>query len=236
MTLTFLWCKYEQDDMATNGPITKAAARGIRAGQKAMAKKWSFLAIFAVVFLLSTSVLAALDLLPDVSADVASAPTATLTASAVEAATVPELPTKIEIPSIHLSVTVSNPMTTDVQVLDNALLSGAVRYPSSSELGETGNVIIFGHSSYLPIVNNPAYKTFDGIQNLKPGDRITVTGSAHAYVYAVQSVQKENTATGAIPLTVQGSVLTLATCNSFETTSDRFVVTANLVESDPLGA
>jgi LPXTG-site transpeptidase (sortase) family protein len=222
--------------MANNGTATKAAVGGIRAAQKAMTKKWSFLVTFALVFLLSTSTLAALDLLPDVSSDIAKVPTATLSASAVEAAPTPELPTKIQIPAIKLSVTVSNPMTTDVQVLDNALLSGAVRYPSSSELGEAGNVIIFGHSSYLPIVNNQAYKTFDGIQNLKPGDLITVTGSAHTYVYAVQSVQKENTATGSIPLTVSGSVLTLATCNSFETTSDRFVVTANLVESDPIGA
>ncbi|MDB5266153.1 MAG: Peptidase sortase-like protein [Parcubacteria group bacterium] len=223
--------------MANNGPATIAAVRGIRAGQKALTKKWSFMAVFALVFLSSFGSLAALDLLPDASkAEAAKPATTTLTASAVEAAPTPELPTKIEIPAIKLSVTVSNPTSTDAQVLDNALLTGAVRYPSSSELGEQGNVIIFGHSSYLPIVNNPAYKTFDGIQNLKTGDRITVTGSGHTYVYSVQSVQKENTATGAIPLTVSGSVLTLATCNSFETTSDRFVVTANLVESDPLGA
>jgi LPXTG-site transpeptidase (sortase) family protein len=200
-----------------------------------MTRKWSFLAAFALVFLVTFGTLGALDLLPDAASTVAPKPAA-LAASAVIAAPSPELPTKIEIPAIKLSATVSNPESTDVNVLDNALLTGAVRYPSSSKLGEAGNVIIFGHSSYLPIVNNSAFKTFDGIQNLKQGDRISVTGSGHVYVYAVTSVVKANAETDAIPLTVSGSVLTLATCNSFATKSDRFVVTANLVESDPLGA
>jgi LPXTG-site transpeptidase (sortase) family protein len=222
--------------MTTNGPITTAAVRGIRASQKAASRKYSFLAVFAVVFLITYSALVALDLLPDAPKTVAKAPVTTLTASAVQAVATPELPTKIEIPSIHVSVSVANPDSTDVEVLDNALLKGAVRYPSSSKLGVAGNVIIFGHSSYLPIVNNQAFKTFDGIQNLKPGDRITVTGSKYTYVYAVESVKKADAATDSIPLNVTGSVLTLATCNSFATKSDRFVVTANLVESDLLGA
>lgn len=222
--------------MALNTPATGAAVRSIRAGQKVASRKFSFLAVFALVFLVSFSTLASLDLLPDASKAVANTSGPTLSASAVQAIATPELPAKIEIPAIKLSATISNPESTDTEVLDTALLKGAVRYPSSSKLGEAGNVIIFGHSSYLPIVNNPAYKTFDGIQNLKPGDRITVTGSAHVYVYAVESVVKANANTDAIPLTVSGSKLTLATCNSFATKSDRFVVTANLVESDPLGA
>jgi LPXTG-site transpeptidase (sortase) family protein len=221
--------------MANNSSATKAAVRGIRAGQKALTKKWSFMAAFVLVFLASVSTLNALDLLPDASSKNA-VPKTALTASVVEAAPAPELPTKIEIPAIKLSATISNPESTNAEVLDEALLKGAVRYPSSSKLGEAGNVIIFGHSSYLPIVNNPAFKTFDGIQNLKEGDRITVTGSGHTYVYAVETVVKANAETDAIPLTVDGSKLTLATCNSFATKSDRFVVTAKLVESDPLGA
>jgi LPXTG-site transpeptidase (sortase) family protein len=222
--------------MATNGPATKAAARGIRAGQKAMTRKWSFLAVFALIFFTSYSTLVALDLVPEPSADGDTAAT-TLTASAVQAVVAaPELPTKIEIPSIKLSVSVANPTSTNVEVLDNALLKGAVRYPSSSKLGEAGNVIIFGHSSYLPIVNNPAFKAFDGIQDLKEGDRITVTGSGHTYTYAVESVVKADADADAIPLNVEGSKLTLATCNSFGTKSGRFVVTANLVESDLVGA
>ena len=155
-------------------------------------------------------------------------------AAPIEAVTVPELPTRIEIPAIGLSETVANPNSTDVAVLDRALLAGPVRYPSSSKLGEAGNVIIFGHSSYLPIVNNKAFKSFNGIQKLKEGDRITVTGDGHVFVYAVQTVTQESALSDSIPLGGDEPVLTLATCDSFGEKTDRFVVTAALVETRAL--
>ena len=147
-----------------------------------------------------------------------------------------ELPTKVVISSIGLSVKVANPATTDVNSLDQYLLSGAARYPTSATLDQQGNVILFGHSSYLPVVINQAYKTFDGIQKLKAGDTITVYSSTHVFTYAVTNVQQQNATTDSIPLTTTGHTLTLATCDSFGTKSDRFVVTATLVSSSPLGS
>lgn len=204
-----------------------------RAGQTAYTKKWSFLAVFAFIFILTTSAAASLDVLPNPPASTPAAVAEAVTP--VVAVASPELPTKIQIPSINLSVSVSNPTSTDVELLDNALLKGAVRYPTSSKLGEEGNVIIFGHSSYLPIVNNKNFKAFDGIQNLKSGDRITVSSDNHQYVYAVTDVRKASAASDdSIPLSTTGHTLTLATCNSFGQKSDRFVVTATLVETDTL--
>jgi len=221
--------------MATNSTSVKAAAGIARASQKAYHRKWSFLVVFVMVLFISTSVAAALDILPDAPVKEAVAvDSADLIAAPAVAVSAPELPTKIEIPAISLSQKVSNPTSTDVQLLDNALLTGPVRYPSSSKLGVAGNVIIFGHSSYLPIVHNQAFKAFDGIQKLKKGDLITVTGESHTFVYAVDTVEKENTAEDAIPLAVDGSKLTLATCDSFGEKSDRFVVTATLVETNAL--
>ena len=220
--------------MSNKSATIHAAAGLVNASRRAYARKWSFLALFVLILLGSTGVAGALDILPDPQPE----ETATLTtqaASPLVALAAPESPTKIVIPAINLSATVSNPSSTDIEVLDNALLKGAVRYPSSSNLGEEGNVIIFGHSSYLPIVNNKAFKTFDGIQKLKAGDRIEVTGSGHTYVYAVDTVAKGTTA-DAIPLNVQGSKLTLATCDSFGEKTDRFIVTATLVETDPIAS
>ena len=209
-----------------------------RAGAYAWSRKWSFLATFLVIFFLTVAVLARFDLLPDppkAASTEAAVAEASSTMPAVLPAT-PEDPVKIEIPKVGVSAMIANPETTNADALDALLLKGAVRYPTSAKLGETGNVVLFGHSSYLPIVKNPAYKTFDGIQKLSPGDRITVYSSDEAYTYAVRSVEKENANQGAIPLSVAGKVLTLSTCNSFATKEDRFVVTADLVESHPLGA
>lgn len=197
-------------------------------------QKWSFLGVFLAAFLIMVLVLAQLDLLPNPPKTVATSPSVSLAASPVlvtQQAAVSELPTKIEIPTIGISQTIQNPDSTDVAKLDHALLSGLVRYPTGAKLGEKGNMIVFGHSSYLPIVNNQNFKALNGIQKLKKGDEITVYGNGRAYVYAVETVSKEDANSAAIPLQVSGSKLTLATCDSFGTKSDRFVVVAAFVES-----
>lgn len=220
-----------------------SATRLIVAVQKARGRKWSFLVVSCICFFGSVMLLARLDLLPEAPApEVTAAPAVTLAASplvagvaGVEAVSaVAEAPEKIEIPSIKLAVNVSNPVSTSIDVLDRALLTGAVRYPSSAKLNEPGNVVIFGHSSYLPVVNNPAFKAFTGIEKLHAGDTIIVYSSGRVHTYAVRSVTKEDANSAGIPLSVAGKVLTLSTCNSFGEKSDRFVVVADFVESHPI--
>lgn len=210
--------------------------RLVRAGKQVYAKRWSFCVLFGIVFSGSVGALAAFDLLPNTGTPEARTATSMITQSAREpsvAATI-ELPIKIEIQKIGLSATIENPTATKVEVLDQSLLRGAVRYPSSAKLGESGNVVLFGHSSYLPIVNNQAYKTFNSIQKLVAGDTVAVYSTSTVYTYRVRSFTKESAAGNAgIPLQVSGRVLTLATCDSFGKKTDRFVVTADFVESHP---
>lgn len=210
------------------------AAALVRSVRQAYTRKWSFLGFFLLAFVVSVWVLAALDLLPNPPAE--NTPEVgveraeeTLPSEPLAAAE----PVRIEVPALNLSSLVLNPSSAAVADLDRELLSGAVRHPASARLGEEGNVILFGHSSYLPFVNNAAYKVFNDIQKLKVGDLIHVYSEAAVYVYHVRSVEKENADTGAIPLAVEGKVLTLATCNSFGAKEDRFVVTADFVESYP---
>jgi LPXTG-site transpeptidase (sortase) family protein len=221
----------------TNG-LARGAARLWRAAQAAYTRKWGFLAAFLIVLAITFAVLYSAGLTPDpTTADASSVATVASSSPAVVAVTVPELPVSVSIPTINLAVTVADPTTTDASVLDNDLLKGAVRYPTSAELNETGNVVIFGHSSYLPVVGNQAYKTFDGIQKLKQGDLIMVDSSDTVYTYAVDTENEESAASDAgIPLDVSGQELTLSTCDSFATKSDRFVVTAHFVESHPITA
>ncbi|MBI2025679.1 sortase [Candidatus Kaiserbacteria bacterium] len=209
------------------GRIIDATVRLVGAGKRTYARKWSFLWLFAIAFFSSVAVLGQLDLLPE-------KPIAVVAPIEIEtaAATVPELPAKIEIIKINLSANVVNPTTTDIAALDKELLKGAVRYPTSAKLGENGNVVLFGHSSYLPVVKNQAFKTFNGIQKLAPGDIIMISSLNVTYTYQVRSVVKEKADENtAIPLSVAGKALTLVTCDSFGTKTDRFVVTADFVES-----
>lgn len=191
---------------------------------------FNFIALSALLFGLNVFVLAEMDLLPSpiIARSIVSVSPLTETV-------VVEMPQKIEIPSLNLSANISNPETADIAELDGWLLKGAVRYPTSARLGEDGNVVLFGHSSYLPVVGNRAYKAFNDIQKLKGGDKIIVYSSGIAYVYAVISVTKESLNDNKpISLAKTGRRLTLVTCNSFATKDDRFVVVADLVESNAI--
>lgn len=208
-------------------------ARFYRAFERALSRKWSFLALFAVVFVGSVSLLATYDLLPEAKKEPTPAPIVAHS-PAVAPAPVAEFPTRVVVPAIALEAPILNPATTTIAILDQALLSGAVRYPTSARLNEEGNVILSGHSSYLPIVRNPAYKTFNDIQKLRAGDTIEVYSATTRYTYVVRTVATENATLATIPLRVEGRVLTLSTCDSFGTKADRFVVTADFVDSQSI--
>jgi LPXTG-site transpeptidase (sortase) family protein len=224
-------------------------ARLVRAGKNAWVRKWSFLILYVLVFGLSLGTLARLDLLPEPlpgevieaeerspliieSEESAQNPSGTVAAVAA----LSEVPVKIVAASIGLEVSVQNPVSTVIEALDQALLKGAVRYPTSAKLGEDGNVVIFGHSSYLPIVHNLNFRAFNGIQNLSLGDEIMVYSEGRVYIYAVERVEEASAEEDGIPLSVSGKKLTLATCDTFGEKSDRFVVTANFVRSHALSS
>lgn len=148
-------------------------------------------------------------------------------APVVQSTSTPELPVRIVADKISLDSKVNNPVSTDVEALDNSLLTGAVRYPTSGQLGVNGTVLIFGHSSYLPIVRNQAYKTFDGIQDLKAGDVVSVYSSDKEYRYAVTGVRKADATQDSIDLPQTGKHLVLVTCDSFSKKTSRFIVSAD---------
>ncbi len=210
--------------------ILHMIVRFIASAKNRAPKKELFAGVFLVVLLGHVSALAHFDLLPEAKKENVESP------KIVAAVTQPvsEVPVSIEIPTLGRTVGITNPYSTLISDLDKALLLGAVRYPTSAKLGEEGNVVLFGHSSYLPIVGNQAYRTFNGIQKLVAGDEIRVNSSGFVYVYRVRTVEEKSAEDDGILLAVTGKILTLSTCDSFGQKSDRFVVTAEFVESYPV--
>ncbi len=145
-----------------------------------------------------------------------------------------QAPVRIMVKEIGLDASVANPTSTNVDVLDRAALGGAVRYPTSAQLGEDGTIVLFGHSSYLPVVRNQAYKTFDDIQDLKKGSIVSVYSGTLEYRYSVVGVELADATRDVVELNPNGKHLTLVTCNSFATKSNRFVVKADFVGAYPL--
>ncbi|OGG58184.1 hypothetical protein A3C86_00805 [Candidatus Kaiserbacteria bacterium RIFCSPHIGHO2_02_FULL_49_16] len=151
------------------------------------------------------------------------------------------LPEHISAPSIGLDLIVQNPATRDIPTLDTALQNGPVRYIDSAKLGEKGNILIFAHSSHLPVVRNQMYKAFNRINELKVGDSITISGGSTSlttggtdYIYSVTKVRLTDANEEIIDLSkTNGTRLTLSTCDTFGKKSARFVVEADFVGTVP---
>jgi len=193
-----------------------------------MGKQFVMFAItFVALFALTYAFMAAVDALPEPITQNANGGTSDVPwTSDVQTA---EMPVRVIAKTIGLDNTVLNPESTEVAELDAALLKGTVRYPTSALLGVDGTMLIFGHSSYLPIVRNKNYKAFNGIQKLKAGDTVSVYSSTREYRYSVVGVRLANATEDVVELPANGKHLALLTCDSFGTKSDRFVVTADFV-------
>ena len=140
-------------------------------------------------------------------------------------------PTRIRITAIDLDLPVLNPSTRDLEELDEVLKDGPARYVDSALLGEKGNVLIFGHSSHLPVVHNQMYKAFNKIPDLKEGAVISIEGGGKEFLYTVRSIEKVDAEDGIIDLSREGQKLTIVTCDTLTGKSSRFVLEAEFVGS-----
>ncbi|MCE9541423.1 sortase [Candidatus Kaiserbacteria bacterium] len=143
-----------------------------------------------------------------------------------------QFPARITIGAIDLDLKIQNPTTKDVDALDALLVNGPARYTDSAKLGEAGNMIIFAHSSHLPVIHNQMYKAFNRVPELVAGDTITLTGEdGTKYLYSVNSVKKVDVNDNVtISLARDGGTkLTLVTCDTLSGKSARFVLDADFI-------
>jgi len=204
------------------------------------AKSGAFALVFLLLFGLTFGFLALVGATPEapgtagVDLDIDTSPSPTPIYTPTGSPTPPsagQKPTRIVIKKIGVDASVLNPSSTNVDILDRELLKGAVRYPTSGLLGQNGTVLLFGHSSYLPVIHNPAYKAFSHIQDLKKEDVVSVYSGGVEYRFAVTGVFRADATTDVVELPQDGQYLTLVTCDTFSSKSNRFIVTAKLVGS-----
>lgn len=218
----------------------------LRATDAILERKWSFLLAFFVFFTVSYGLLSLVDALPEPPATETASPAETATTTEMDAAAssseadslfageVDALPQTLTIEALDRTIPVLNPASASISALDTALLEGAVRHPDSATMKDEGNIFILGHSSYLPVVNNRNFQALNGIQDLVWGDIITLASDDVVSTYRVAKVYKAKASALTIPVAGEGKRLTLATCNSFGSTDDRYIVEAELVESKAL--
>jgi sortase A len=145
---------------------------------------------------------------------------------------------QVIIPKINVQIpVVYGQASIDENVLQNALESGVVHYPTTTVPGQTGNAAYFGHSSNN-IFNKGKYKfAFVMLHNLVEGDTFYLTYQGKVYVYKVISktvVDPDNV--GVLnPVPGQTATATLITCDPPGTSLRRLVVVGQQISPDPSG-
>lgn len=215
-------------------------------------RKVAFLVTFFITFLISYGILAWLDFLPELvdendkviqieaTNETPESISNNLSVNSTEENLVEMetqeavLPLTMSIEALDKSITILNPTSRENSDLDAALLQGVVRHPDSATLDQNGTVFILGHSSYLPVVRNKNYQAFNGIQDLKWGDTIKISAKEGEYTYRVDKVYRAKAQDVVVPIAGTQKRLVLATCNSFGSTDDRYIVEADLIETSAL--
>jgi LPXTG-site transpeptidase (sortase) family protein len=134
-------------------------------------------------------------------------------------------PDRITIPKIGVNTIIEQPNTRDVSELDRLLQNGAVHYPGSGSVS-AGNMFIFGHSTGFSVVQNPAYKAFNNLEDLSRGDEIEIFADGDIYIYKVTKVTLVNDDQALVEFNNTARTLTISTCNTFGAKQERWVVEA----------
>jgi sortase A len=139
------------------------------------------------------------------------------------------------IPKINLEVpVVYNEPSIEEAAVEGALENGVVHYATTPNPGETGNGVIFGHSSNN-ILNKGKYKfAFVLLKRLENGDTFMIQKDGKRYVYKVfdKKIVKPSEVS-VLGRTDKPSTFTLITCDPPGTSINRLVVIGEQISPDP---
>jgi sortase A len=142
---------------------------------------------------------------------------------------------KILIPKINVEVPVVYGLgTNEEKAVQRALEDGVVHYAGTSEPGQTGNVVIVGHSSNN-ILNKGKYKfAFVLLKRMEVGDTLYLQKGGQRYTYQVF----ENRVVSPKDVSVLGTTsrpntVTLITCDPPGTAINRRIIVAEQISPDP---
>ncbi|MFH1283997.1 MAG: class E sortase [Candidatus Peregrinibacteria bacterium] len=120
--------------------------------------------------------------------------------------------------------------------MQEALRSGVVHYPGTALPGQTGNVVITGHSSYFPWDSGRFKDVFALLHNVVEGDRIVVYNEQKKHVYEVTEIKIVLPSDIDILKQTPDDRLTLVTCTPVGTNLKRLIVIAKPIDTSSVAA
>lgn len=123
--------------------------------------------------------------------------------------------------------------TVDEAAFQDALQRGVVHYPGTALPGQSGNVVVFGHSSG-PVWGPGDYKfVFTHLEKLQSGQKIFLEYKGERYIYEVTGSKVVPPTDVSVLDATDDSTLTLITCTPVGTNKNRLIVTAKQIVPNP---
>ena len=143
---------------------------------------------------------------------------------------------EVIIPKINVQIPVDYSQTSiDENVIENALQSGVVHYPTTTLPGQNGNTAFFGHSSNN-IFSPGKYKfAFVLLHELVPGDIFYLTKDSKVYTYKVfsKTIVKPTEVGVLDPVQGHTATATLITCDPPGTSLNRLIIVGDQITPNP---
>lgn len=114
--------------------------------------------------------------------------------------------------------------------MQGALQSGVVHYPGTSLPGQTGNIVITGHSSYFPWDPGRFKDVFALLHDVVKGDKIVIYYDQNKYIYEVDDIKVVLPSNIDVLKQTPEDKLTLITCTPVGTNLKRLIITAKPIE------
>ena len=139
-------------------------------------------------------------------------------------------PTPNNVPAAPINRLIINSAGVDMPLFvsnnEKALLKGGWMYSNNSRPDLEGNTVIFGHRwLYKPPVKN----TFYNLDDVKLGDRFTITWNGKNYTYETSDIKIVNPEDVWVMNPSDTRQITLITCTPLFSTAQRLVVVGKLV-------
>jgi len=110
--------------------------------------------------------------------------------------------------------------------MKDALQSGVIHYPGTSMPGQTGNVVITGHSSYFPWDKGRFKDVFALLHEVVVGDRVVIYFEQDKFLYEVKEIKIVLPEDISVLKQTPDDRLTLITCTPVGTNLKRLIVIA----------
>lgn len=141
---------------------------------------------------------------------------------------------KVIIPKINVEIpVVYDEPSIDEHAVQRALEKGVLHYATTSNPGEQGNAVIFGHSSNN-ILNKGKYKfAFVLLKRLEPGDTFMLEKEGKRYIYKVFEKKIVPPTDVTVLANRDRPTATLITCDPPGTSVNRLIVVGEQISPDP---